>query len=115
MKSGGKSMHERGTIKWTSLMMPEHVAMIKEAADRELYDVSQPILSEDRMEELNSIIFEAHENNLQVYVQYFKNRRIQLVEGIISKVNVQQNRLEIEAEDGLDWVGFDELVDVSTK
>ncbi|WP_175074325.1 YolD-like family protein [Terribacillus sp. AE2B 122] len=80
-------MNERGSIKWTSLMLPEHIQELKQLRQRH-YDVNQPILSEDQQEEIQRKVREAYESTAPVTVEYYENKRIHSVSGTIDKVNL---------------------------
>lgn len=49
------TVHDRGAKKWTSLMLPEHIEMLKEW-ERSLNKVEKPILAEDEVLEINRIL-----------------------------------------------------------
>ena len=44
-------IRDRGNIKWTAIMLPEHVAAVKQELIN-LKKVKQPILDEDRLTEI---------------------------------------------------------------
>ncbi|PAD35958.1 YolD-like family protein [Terribacillus saccharophilus] len=102
-------MNERGSIKWTSLMLPEHIQELKQLRQRQ-YDVNQPILSEDQQEEIQRKVREAYESQAPVTVEYYENKRIHSVSGTIDKVNIGMRRIEISSSTGLDYVNFTSLI-----
>ncbi|WP_082232041.1 YolD-like family protein [Halobacillus massiliensis] len=61
--------NDRGTIKWTSLMLPEHVEMIQEIW-RELDRVEKPVIDEQQMEENSFALQRSMADNLTVKVKY---------------------------------------------
>lgn len=48
-------LKDRGGIKWTSLMLPEHVKALREF-DWDLTKIERPVLEEQQLEELNETI-----------------------------------------------------------
>lgn len=68
-------MLDRGTKKWTSLMMPEHIKMLEDIWEEDK-EVKKPILSEDQKEEIQRTLQEALEQSLEVIVCYYHNKRI---------------------------------------
>jgi hypothetical protein len=53
------SIRDRGNIIWTSLMLPEHVKLLRRYIKEEYHDVPEPILDEQQLEEINSLILES--------------------------------------------------------
>lgn len=102
-------MNERGSIKWTSLMLPEHIQELKRLSQRQ-YDVNQPVLSEDQQEEIQRKVREAYESQAPVTVEYYENNRIHSISGTIDKVNIGMRRIEISSRTGLDYVNFTSLI-----
>jgi adenylate kinase family enzyme len=105
-------MNERGSIKWTSLMLPEHIQELKRLSQRQ-YDVNQPVLSEDQQEEIQRKVREAYETQAPVTIEYYENKRIHSVSGTIDKVNLTMRQLEISSRTGLDYVGFTKLISIN--
>lgn len=60
---------DRGTIKWTSLMLPEHVEMIKQVW-KEDERIEKPILDEQKMEEIDIALHLAMKDDLTIKIQY---------------------------------------------
>lgn len=105
-------MNERGSIIWTSLMLPEHIQELKRLRQRQ-YDVNKPVLSEDQQEEIQRKVREAYESQAPVTVEYYENKRILSVSGTIDKVNLTMRRLEISSLTGLDYVLFSRIIAVN--
>jgi YolD-like protein len=106
-------IHERGTMKWTSIMMPEHIAMLQKSMAKQ-YDVPQPVLSEDQREQIELTLQEASEYQSQVTVTYYGNRRMHSLAGVIERINPNMRRIEIRDKDGdLHFVGFSFITDIT--
>ncbi|MFS0562635.1 YolD-like family protein [Terribacillus sp. 179-K 1B1 HS] len=105
-------IHERGTMKWTSLMMPEHIAMLQKSMAKQ-YDVPQPVLSEDQREDIERILREASEYKSEVTVTYWGNNRLHTLVGVIERLNPNMRRIELrDKEDDLNFVGFSFITDI---
>ncbi|WP_170287625.1 YolD-like family protein [Aquibacillus halophilus] len=104
------NVNDRGSIKWTPFMMPEHIEMLNNYWKSQ-NNVEKPILSEDHYEEMSRTIEEAIEHMLKVAIQYYKSQRIKVVEGIIKRPVM--DRLEIQTADGIDYIAFTDILDVS--
>jgi hypothetical protein len=58
-------IRDRGTKKWTSLMLPEHVEMLRKFAE-EYYHVDKPLVDEFELEEFDERIAYAKEYRIPV-------------------------------------------------
>ncbi|WP_299090315.1 YolD-like family protein [uncultured Metabacillus sp.] len=73
---------DRGSIKWTSMMLPEHVKLLREY-EKNLDKIKKPILDELQLEEINNTICEAMEYNKELVFTYYDNGDIKLYVGHI--------------------------------
>lgn len=96
-------MRDRGTKKWTSLMLPEHVVMIKELWAESAYK-EKPNLSDQQLEEIEFNLQEALAANLEVKIKYFKTHDYHLVYGKVNKSDnfLVINELKIELSEVLE-------------
>lgn len=78
-------VNDRGSIKWSALMLPEHVEMIKEmwAEDDKK---EKPILDEQQINEINMKLQLALHDNLTVEVKYFKDHNFHATKGRIKTI-----------------------------
>ncbi|WP_164219415.1 YolD-like family protein [Virgibacillus sp. YIM 98842] len=78
-------VNDRGDIKWTSLMLPEHVQMIKDMwAEDEKKEM--PILDEQQIEENMMKLQLAIHNNLSLEIKYFKDHDFHTVKGKLKSI-----------------------------
>lgn len=107
-------IRDRGKIKWTSMMLPEHVSLLREWAEEDSYETRNE-LDEQKIEEINHTIAEAMEYGANVRISYYKAsaRRHESVEGCIHFCNDQARKLHIAGKDGETYfVLYGELTDV---
>jgi hypothetical protein len=71
---------DRGIIKFSPFLMPEHRDMLAELWEKE-NEVTPSYHDDQRLEEWNSIVLEAMEFAYYLQIQYIENRRIQSVTG----------------------------------
>ncbi|MCP3032305.1 YolD-like family protein [Halobacillus sp. A1] len=64
-----RNTNDRGTIKWTSLMLPEHVEMVQEIW-RETERIEKPVIDEQQMEENSFALQRSMNDDLTVNVKY---------------------------------------------
>ena len=110
-------IRDRGKIKWTSMMLPEHVTMLREWANEDSYETKNE-LDEQQVEAMNGVIMEAMEYGAPVVIRYYQalSRRYKTVEGYIHYCNEQAQKLHIVNESGdVCFVLFRELMDVQLK
>lgn len=96
-------IRDRGRIKWTSLMLPEHVRMLREWAREDEWEEGAE-LDEQRLEELDLIVQRAFTEGKQVVIRFFENHRSGTVTGMIVKIDpieqvlgIRTAKREIEA------------------
>lgn len=105
-------MKDRGAIKWSSLMLPEHKELLEEYYREKNY-LEKPILAEDKCEEINKLLIAAFKKNLTLKITIYHNHSLQTLEGMIKKYKATEKRLKIVREGkGEKWVYLDQIIDV---
>ncbi|MDQ9096528.1 YolD-like family protein, partial [Bacillus licheniformis] len=59
------NLKDRGSIKWTAMMLPEHVSLLRELESRQ-NKVKRPVLDLSQIEDMEMVISEAMEFNYPV-------------------------------------------------
>jgi hypothetical protein len=103
-------MEDRGTKKWTSIMMPEHTEMLADYWES-LNDVEMPILSEDQLEDIQLTIVQSMETHQDVVITYHEQKRIRTVECTIR--NVINSHIEIFTDEGVDFILFEQIMEIN--
>ncbi|RFU65620.1 YolD-like family protein [Peribacillus glennii] len=107
-------IRDRGRIKWTSMMLPEHVKLLRDWAQEDTYEERRD-LDEQQLEEMNMAIGEAMETGSAVNIIYYENRRHQLLIGTIHYYNELQQKLHVvDRFDEAHYVRLADIVDVRT-
>ncbi|MFD1360510.1 YolD-like family protein [Lentibacillus salinarum] len=77
---------DRGSIKWSSLMLPEHVERLKEMwqADGKM---KKPTLDEQQAELLNDQLREAFEWQWPVWLHIYENGSVTELSGTVKKLD----------------------------
>ncbi|NSL50656.1 YolD-like family protein [Calidifontibacillus erzurumensis] len=90
---------DRGTIKWTAMMLPEHVHEIRElwANDRKLPKRS---LDEQQLELINYTIQQAMTENTSVKITYYENGCYLEKIGYIKKIDPLSSQLYLHTLQG---------------
>ncbi|GGJ85267.1 hypothetical protein GCM10007063_04710 [Lentibacillus kapialis] len=89
---------DRGSIKWASLMLPEHTELLK---DMWLEDdiISKPVLDEQQIELLNGQLLEALERQSPVCLCVYDKGTITEWTGMINKLNSHTNTVILATSD----------------
>ncbi len=92
-------LRDRGTIKWNSLMLPEHVQILKDMW-KDDQKATAPQLDEQALEELNERCIQAYEEEAIVKIIQFKNGSFHDEKGTITKLLPQEQSLRITRVNG---------------
>ena len=76
------------------MMLPEHVEMIKKVWVED-QQTTKPVLDEQQLEEMNTIIEEAIAFDNKLYFNYYKKGEIHSLIGYIHNVNILKKKLYI--------------------
>lgn len=75
-------IRDRGKIKWTSLMLPEHVKLLREWVQEDYLETKKEI-DEQYLEVLNRRIYEAVEHGKAITVRYFRKGKYHTFTGVV--------------------------------
>lgn len=105
-------IRDRGRIKWVSMMLPEHVHVLREWAQEDTYQ-TRKVLDEQQLEVLNGVIAEAIEYDRPVTIVHYRDKKYELLVGVIRKCDQLNHKLHVidyfEEEHQID---FQNLMDV---
>ncbi|MFS0643929.1 YolD-like family protein [Siminovitchia sp. 179-K 8D1 HS] len=92
-------IRDRGNIKWNSLMLPEHVKMLREWAQEDTWDEKKE-LDEQKLEQLNEVAEEAMKLGKEVNITYFSHHHTQQLSGRIHCFDPMKKEFRIVARSG---------------
>ncbi|MED3561723.1 hypothetical protein BIV60_16600 [Bacillus sp. MUM 116] len=75
-------IRDRGRIKWTSMMLPEHVKLLRDWVKEDGYE-NRKEMDEQQLELMNEILLEAIEFDQFVTITHYRNRNYEIVIGKI--------------------------------
>jgi hypothetical protein len=75
-------IRDRGRIKWTAMMLPEHVKLLRDWVKEDRYEQKKD-MDEQQLEYMNDILSEAMELDQLVTITHFRNRTYEMVIGKI--------------------------------
>ncbi|MBT2582646.1 YolD-like family protein [Planococcus sp. ISL-109] len=98
---------DRGQLKWGSLMLPEHVRMLREweAADP---SKERPHLDEEELKLLQEEIEIAFQRQCAVEIRYWNNRQA-AIPGIITAIDISHGMLEVTSGNSSTRIAFSDL------
>jgi hypothetical protein len=75
-------IRDRGRIKWTAMMLPEHVKLLRDWVREDQYE-QKISLDEQQLEIMNEILMGAIEHDQFVAITYYQNHNYKIVIGKI--------------------------------
>ncbi|MFV8830522.1 YolD-like family protein [Alkalihalobacterium sp. APHAB7] len=107
------TLKDRGNIKWTALMLPEHVGMLRQwAAD--LDKVPRPELDEQEWQEFEITIRDAMSENNALTIKYWENGYYKTLVGRVHYVDMNGKQFRIVDEfDERYYVAFADIIAVN--
>lgn len=83
---------DRGNIKWASMMLPEHLELLREYKEEQMEQPRE--LTEWELEELQKTINQALNQQLAIKLEVWKDAKITQWTGIIKSINTNELILE---------------------
>ncbi|MBO8155022.1 MAG: YolD-like family protein [Bacillaceae bacterium] len=91
-------IRDRGSIKWTSLMLPEHVKELKRMWKDESRK-PRPILDEQKLEVLNTQLLEAFKFSSLIEVTIYQNGTEATLTGNVEKLDAVSQRITLQSKE----------------
>ncbi|MGD1413310.1 YolD-like family protein [Bacillus stercoris] len=106
-------LRDRGTIKWTSMMLPEHLTQLRQ----DLIDASKiekPALDDQQIEEMDILVSEALEFNKEMKFKLFNNGFVENVTGRVHYINFEQQKLHVKDQnDNTIYINMNNIIGVT--
>ncbi|MFP7233650.1 YolD-like family protein [Bacillus subtilis] len=106
-------LRDRGTIKWTSMMLPEHLTQLKQ----DLIDISKiekPSLDDQQNEEMELLVSEALEFNKELRFKLFNDGFVEIVAGRVHYINFEQQKLHVKDQnDNTVYINMKDIIGVT--
>ena len=103
---------DRGIIKWTAMMLPEHVQSLKNLlVDEE--KIQKPILDEQEIEEIETIIREAMDRNQHLIFQIYDNGFMTYISGTTQYIDHINKKFRVrDDKQQVHFINFGDLMHV---
>lgn len=92
-------IRDRGRIKWTAMMLPEHVEQLREWQKEDEHQLRQQP-DEQQLEQWNYQIHEAAKKNLRITIHYWINENVAKGKGYIRKIDTEEGVLHLTSDNG---------------
>ncbi|MYL32825.1 YolD-like family protein [Pontibacillus yanchengensis] len=93
------TLRDRGNIKWTSLMLPEHVQILKDMWKEDDLQTA-PELDEQALQQLNETIQSAYEEQLTIILHIFSDGSFHEYTGRIEQLLPHDQRVKFRTSKG---------------
>jgi len=101
---------DRGNKKWTAMMLIEHRDRLKEIKQHE-EDIKKPILDDQEKAAINSKLQQALQNDSEVKIKYYEEKRFKTITGEIKKVDIRKKEIFINEKK----IKFENLLEIELK
>lgn len=99
---------DRGTIKWTAMMLPEHVQMLRDWQSHERSDV-RPALDDSDLEILFEEIQLAYKRRCLIEIRIWQ-REAKSFTGIVTAIDLRHKLLFLDSSGSTVKFSFDDIV-----
>lgn len=109
-------INDRGSIKWTTLMLPEHVELLRNLR-REEQKITKPILDSQEIELIDHALLAAYETNALTEITIYSKYGMKIYLGRIVKLQQQPQSVLLKLEEDLSShsLRFTEIMAVELK
>lgn len=101
-------INDRGNIKWTSMMLPEHLVEIKKWKKEQYYDTKR-ILAEWEIDEIEQVVQRAFKMKELVKLTLWSDNKLHDVLGLVTGVDAFKKELLLETETAIKRILFEQL------
>ena len=106
-------LRDRGTIKWTSLMLPEHVELLKEMWQEET-KLQKPEMDAQELEMMNRKLKRADHYKDTVQLSVYHNGEIVTITGKIKQIDLNSKIIRLENGHTDRTISFSNIIEVDT-
>lgn len=108
--------YDRGNKKWTSLMIPEHVDMLRQFANEEYYKTPKPMLDPYQIQEIEEKIHYAMEYHYPIKFDVWYDGFVEDVRGFVYYLDPIRKEIRVKDNEGnIEYVKFDNIVKVEVE
>lgn len=87
---------DRGTIKWTAMMLPEHVKLLREWQDEDKY-IARPEIDEWTLQQISEQIQYAYERKLPIQLTIWEETQLYKVHQYVKNIDINRQKLTLQS------------------
>jgi len=103
-------IRDRGSMKWTAMMLPEHLGLIKEWKQEQFYDKKRE-LTEWELEEIEQTIQRAFKMQKRITLTLWNNNHLHNETGLVTGTDTFKKELLLETDVAIKCIAFDKIKD----
>ncbi|MCL1696836.1 MULTISPECIES: YolD-like family protein [unclassified Lysinibacillus] len=103
-------IRDRGSMKWTAMMLPEHLGLIREWKQEQFYDKKRE-LTEWELEEIEQTIQRAFKMQKRITLTLWSNNHLQDETGLVTGTDTVKKELLLETDVAIKRIALDEIQD----
>lgn len=101
-------LHDRGNMKWTSMMLPEHLDLIKTWKQEQFYDKKRD-LTEWELEEIENTIQRAYKMQKLVRLTLWDQNKLHDEVGRVTGIDAYKKELLLYTDFSIKRITFDKI------
>ncbi|GGH81070.1 2C-methyl-D-erythritol 2,4-cyclodiphosphate synthase [Pullulanibacillus pueri] len=108
-------INDRGAKKWSAMMLPEHVKMLREWEDHLMNAEEKPEVADQKLEQFDEAIQTSLHENLDVNVTYYNHssRKRETFTGEVRKVDPVERKIKFITDTGFTkFIKIEDIVDI---
>lgn len=102
---------DRGQIKWTSLMLPEHLDVLRQWQREDRY-VERPELTEWELQEMQGTLEHAVKRRCETFLKTWHDGEIRFHQGVIEMISLQTGTIILQDPFGAETIRVEDIIDV---
>lgn len=103
-------INDRGNMKWTSMMLPEHLVQLKEWKKEQYYDKKRE-LTEWELGEIEQTIQRAFKSKKIITLTLWSNNRIHDKNGLVTGMDPYKKELLLDTDISIKRISFNDIQD----
>ncbi|MGA3598921.1 YolD-like family protein [Lysinibacillus agricola] len=103
-------IRDRGSMKWTAMMLPEHLGLIKEWKQEQFYDKKRELI-EWELEEIEQTIQRAFKMQKPITLTLWNNHNLHDETGLVTGTDTFKKELLLETDVAIKRIAFDKIKD----
>ncbi|WP_342441726.1 YolD-like family protein [Lysinibacillus sp. FSL K6-0075] len=101
-------LNDRGSKKWTAMMLPEHLDLIKTWKQEQFYDKKRD-LTEWELEEIEQTIQRAFKMNTLVKLTLWDHNKLHNEVGVVTGTDAYKKELLLETNTSIQRIAFNKI------